>query len=132
VYFDVATPGSPSNRLARLYSTAFPDLSALTRYPRRLYSTAILAGYDDDSAGDRARHYLATLQNHLPHPRFVNVHFKCASVRCGPPSRNLRENHLPLDKNNSKILISGGSAGHHALERCLRLDSEISLPLVWR
>jgi hypothetical protein len=46
VYFDVATLGSASNR------AALPDLVALARYPR------ILAVYDDDPAGDRARQYL--------------------------------------------------------------------------
>ncbi len=46
MFFDVATLGSASNRLA------FPDLVALTRYPR------ILAVYDFDPAGDKARQYL--------------------------------------------------------------------------
>jgi hypothetical protein len=45
---DVATLGSASNR------ASFPDLAALTRYPR------IFAVYDSDPAGDQARQYLRT------------------------------------------------------------------------
>jgi hypothetical protein len=55
VYFDTATLGSASNRLARLYTTALPELVALARYPR------ILAVYDDDPAGDRARQYFHSI-----------------------------------------------------------------------